>query len=348
MRLGLYIFASLVLIGIVGGLTYMVNPNFYLLEIMGKNFNFPIAVWFVLPMIVFFVVTLFHMFFYGVKNHLVLKKWKKDTATLEDSFYFSLVGEPREKKYTIDEMGALAALLGKSSIVAHDAVEGLSPKLSRIVNIIQKIKNGDYVDLKELKMSKVFSLGNPILTQNRLNRLNADEKFIEDVMRATSDYSKEVQEMALEMFANKEDFTKARKYVKVFDVNSFLVMLKRITHDDKLGLTNEILTDFVGTLDVKCEDFVTIASITKKYFKPDENLLLFKGYQEKNEKAQNAYLYLLFEYELMEQASRYLDEHHENDFIKFRALYALKKEHTRFKLEDIIDIKSICSDQRFY
>ncbi len=348
MKLGLYIFASLVLIGIVGGLAYTVNPNNYLLEVMGINFNFPVALWFILPMVLLFIVTLFHMFFYGLKNYFLLKKWHKDTSTLEDALYWSLINEPKEQKYSIDEMGASAALLGKSSLTLNDTVEGISPRLSRVVNIIQKIKNGEYVDLKELKMTKVFNPGNPILIQNRLNCLESDEKFVESVLRSASDYSEEVQKEALKVFAHKEDFVKARKYAKVFDVENFLVMLNRISHDNKLGLTTEILTEFVQVLDLKCEDFIAIAAITKKYFKPDENLILFREYQMKNEKAQNAYLYLLFEYELLDQVSKYLDEHDENDFMKFRALYTLKKEHSKFKLEDIIDINSICSEQRLY
>ncbi len=348
MRLGLYIFASLILIGIVAGLAYMVNPDFYLLEVMGIDFNFPIALWFVLPMMLLFVMTLMHMFFYGLKNYFLLKKWRKDAETLEDALYWSLVNEPKEQKYAIDEVSASAVLLSKASLVLNDTVEGLSPRLSRVVNIIQKIKNGEYVDLKELKMTKVFNQGNPILIQNRLNCLESDEKFVEGVMRATSDYSEAVQKEALETFARKADFMKARKYVKVFDVKNFLVMLNRISHDDKLGLTTDILTEFVDALHLKCEDFISIAMVTKKYFKPDENLLLFRSYQAKNEKAQNAYLYLLFEYELLEQVSKYLDEHDEHDFMKFRALYTLKREHSKFKLEDIIDIKSICSEQRFY
>ncbi|SFV53494.1 Arginine/ornithine antiporter ArcD [hydrothermal vent metagenome] len=348
MRLGLYIFVSLVFMGMVGGLAYMENPNFYLVEVMGINFNFPIALWFVLPMVLFFIMTVSHMFFYGLKNYFLLKKWRKDTVALENALYWSLVNEPKDQKYAINEVRSSAVLLAKSTLVLNDTVEGLSPRLSRVVNIIQKIKNGEYVDLKELKMTKVFNAGNPILIQNRLNRLESDNKFVEDVMRAASDYSEMVQKEALEIFSRKEDFVKARKYVKVFDVKNFLVMLQRVQYDERLGLTPEIVSEFVDVLDLKCEDFITIASITKKYFKPDENLLLFKAYQDKNEKAQNAYLYLLFEYELLDQVLKYLEEHDENDFMKFRALYTLKQEHGKFKLEDIIDIKSICNEKRFY
>ena len=68
MRLGLYIFATLVLIGISGGLAYAVNADHYVIEAMGINFNFPVALWVVLPMIVLFLFTIGHMLFYGLKN----------------------------------------------------------------------------------------------------------------------------------------------------------------------------------------------------------------------------------------------------------------------------------------
>jgi hypothetical protein len=347
MRVALYIFATLALMGIVAAFTYTINPDYYAVELMGINFNFPMAAWLVAPMVLLFIFTLIHMFFYGLKNYFILKKWQKDTSTLEDALYWSLVNEPKEQKYGIDTVGSSAVLLGKSSLSVTDNVEGLSPRLSRVVNLIQKIKNGEYVDFKEEKMAKVFNAGNPILIQNRLNRLENDEKFIEDVMKSTSEYSPAVQAEALRAFANKVDFVKARKYAKVFDTESFFVILNRVTAEDNLELSPEILTDFVEALDIGCQDFINIASVTKKYFNPEENLTLFRTYQLNNPKAQNAYLYLLFEYELLEQVALYLQEQEESEFIKFRAWYTLKQEHNNpYRLKDIIDIDSICNETR--
>ena len=346
MRVGLYIFAALVLIMIVGGLAYSVNPEYYRVEMV--NISLPIAAWIVLPMLLLFLFTLAHMLFYGIKNYFLLKRWHKDTNTLEDALYWSLVNEPKEQSYTIDEVGGAAVLLGKASIDVSDDVEGLTPRLARVVNIIRKIKNGEYIDLKEEKMSKVFKPGNPILIQNRLNCLESDDEFVEGVMKATSEYSEVVQQEALHIFAQKADFVKARKYAKVYDVKNFLAMLERITPHDKLELTIEILAEFVEALELKCEDYIKVALITKKYFRPEENLNLFRDYQKEDERAQNAYLYLLFEYELLEQASNYLDEQEADEFVKFRALNTLKKEHNKYKLEDIMDIDSICNETKFY
>lgn len=343
MKLGLFMFAALVLIATVSAFTYAMNPDYYTMEIAGINLNFPVAFWITLPMFLILIFTMMHIFFYGLKHYFLLNKWKKDTSTLEDALYWSLVNEPKEQRYAIDELGSSARLLGKSSIIISDNVDGLSPRLSRVVNIIRKIKNGEYIDLKEEKMSKVFNPGNPILIQNRLNCMESDDKFVENVMKSSTEYSPEVQALALERFATKMNFIDARKYIKVFDIQNFLVMLKRINEDDNLELTSEILTEFVTELKLTCRDFIEVAVITKKYLRPEENLTLFRGYQSKNHKAQNAYLYLLFEYELIEQVGIYLEEQEANDFLKFRAFYELKKQNSKYRLEDIIDIYSVCS-----
>ncbi len=342
MRLGLYIFAALTLIGIVGALTYTVNPNNYLLEIMGINFNFPVAVWIVLPMVLLLIFTVIHMIFYSLKSYFKLKKWLRDADTLDDALYWSMVNEPKEQKYAIPEIASSALLLGQSKLEVVDSVEGLSPRLSKVWNIINKIKNGEYVDLKENKMAKVFSEGNPLLIQNRLNRLLSDDKFVEDVMKSSTSYSDPVRVKALEIFAAKETFFKARKYAKTFDVKNLFVMLERLNKEEDMELTTEILDDFVDALKLTCNDYTKIAHITKKQFSPTENLALFKKYQSENAKAQHAYLYLLFEYELMDEVGAYLEECDEHEFIRARALYELKKSNKNYKIDDLVDINKIC------
>jgi hypothetical protein len=342
MRLGLYIFAALTLMGIVGVVTYMHNPNNYLIEVMGINLNFPIYVWVLLPMVILLVFTVIHMIFYSLKSYFKLKKWHRDADTLDDALYWSMVNEPKEQKYAIPEIASSAVLLGQAKVEMIDRVEGLSPRLSKVLNLLNKIKNGEYVDLKEHKMAKVFSEGNPLLIQNRLNRLSSDDKFVEEIMKSSSSYSNPVREKALELFASKETFFKARKYAKTFDTKNLFVMLERLNTEEDMEITSEILDDFVSALKLTCNDYTKIAYITKKHFSPAENLALFKKYQIENPKAQHAYLYLLFEYELMDEVGTYLEEHDESEFIKARALYALKKSNENYKIEDLIDINSVC------
>jgi hypothetical protein len=191
-------------------------------------------------------------------------------------------------------------------------------------------------------MGNILNEGNPILIKNRLNRLKTDDKFVEDVVKSPELFSDTVSSKALNIFANQTDFAKAIKYVKSFDVDSFFILLNRVNEDDNLELNAQNLEEFISNIKFGCSDFVRIANITKRYLNPTENLALFKKYQKDNPKAQNAYLYLLFEYELIDEVERYLDEQEEREFIKFRALLDLKKSNKNYNLDDLIDFKSIC------
>ncbi len=344
MRIGLYIFVALVLGAIIGGSVYTINDGNYLVEVMGIQLNFPVAVWVILPMLLLLIFTAFHMMFYSLKGYFRLKKWEKDAVALEDALYWSLLNEPKEQKYTREQIKSAAVILSKASLEIHDSIDGLNSRLSKVVHLLSKIKNGEYVDLKEHKLAKVLTAGNPYLIQNRLNRLEVDESFVEEVIRSSTQYSKEVQAKALEIFATTASFEKARKYAKVFDAKNFHLMLNRVAMgEEDLELTGEVIDSFVEVLKLGCADFVSIAMVTKKEFSPDQNLALFRRYQNQNPKAQNAYLYLLFEYELLDNVSAYLDEQGEEEFVKFRALYELKKTHkTKFNLEDLIDMDSLC------
>jgi hypothetical protein len=342
MKIGLYSFAALALMGIIVVFTYTINSGNYIVEVMGINFNLPIAGWIVLPMFILFVFTLIHMVFYGLKGYFLLKKWQKDAGTLEDALYWSLIGEPKEQKFSTEALSGSASVLSRAVMGVSDMPEGLTPRLTRVIGMIQKIKNGEYIDLKEEKMSKAFHIDNPISIQNRLNRLDIDEKFVEEVLRSASEHPLEVRAKALRLFSTTQRFEKARKYVKVFNTEHFLMMLERISTDNRLELTPAILTEFVTVLKPNCKDFVRIASVCKKYFTPDESLALFKAFRAEYENAESAYLYLLFEYELLNEVALFLDEQGEEEFVKFRVLHTLKKQHHKYKFEDIIDIQSIC------
>jgi ABC-type multidrug transport system fused ATPase/permease subunit len=114
MRLALYIFVTFALMAVIAAFTYTINPDHYVIELMGITFSFPVALWIVLPMLLLFLFTLLHMFIYGLKNYFILKKWQKDAGTLEDALYWSLINEPKEQKYGIDAFRGSALLLGKA------------------------------------------------------------------------------------------------------------------------------------------------------------------------------------------------------------------------------------------
>jgi len=344
MRLGLYIIASIILMATVGVFVYMIEPGNYSYNELGFPLEFPIAVWVVVPMFVLMLASLLHMLFYGTKNFFKFKKWENDTNTLDDAIYWALLNEPKAHKFNLPQLKQTASLLSVSNITVSGSIDEASEKLQEALNTISSIKKGEYVDLKAKKLSKLLSSENPLVKQNILNRLESDEGFAEDVIQDTNSYDKSLFKVALRKYVATATFTKAQKHVDVFDKESLIILLERVTLENDLGLTKDILDKFIIALEptLECGDYLMMSTIMMKQLSPDENLMVWKEYQYKYAKSEIAYLYLLFEYEMIDKAGEYLDEQGKDEFKRFRALYDLKKEHKKYKITDLMNIRHIC------
>lgn len=344
MRLGLYIIASIILMAIVGIFVYTINPGNYSYNELGFPIDIPVAAWIVIPMFLLMLASVVHMMFYGTKNFFKFKKWEKDTNTLDDALYWSLLHEPKAHKFNLPQLKKTASLLSVANVKVDGAVDDISEKLRGALSLISEIERGEYVDLKSKKLAKVLSKDNPLVKKNLVNRLEKDETFAEEVLQAKESYDASIYALALNKFANTTNFYKARKYSKIFDKEAFLTLLGRVTREDDLGLTKNILDEFIVALESKleCSDYLIISTITMKQLSPDENLALWREYEGKYTKAEIAYLHLLFEYEMIDKAGEYLAEHGIEEFKRFRALYDLKKEHKKYKITDLMNIRHIC------
>ncbi|MEA3419552.1 MAG: hypothetical protein U9Q90_09160 [Campylobacterota bacterium] len=344
MRIGLYFFSALILTGMIGAYIHTLHFGNHVQKILGIDVNLPVAVWFILPMLILLFFTLLHMMYYSLKNFFTKKKWKKDAETLNDAFYWSLLKEPKEHKYLTKEIRSSAKLLGKSTIDVTGSVEGISENFSDILALIKDIERGEYIDLKERGLAKKLSKDNPIYIQNALNRLDVDPKFVEEVLQSNESYSNESIQKALGLFASQETFFKAKKYVKLFDVDNFFVMLERAVGGEDIGMNEEMIRFFIAELPFGCLEYMRLARLTVKKFSPDMNLAMFKELSKNDDHASQAYLYLLFEYEMLDAIHDYLEEHGEGELIRFRALYTLKKANSKYNVNGLINSFAVCNE----
>lgn len=344
MKIGLYTIFSLILIVIIGVFVHFVDPSRSVQKILGIEFNLPISIWYILPMLTLLFFTLLHMIFYKVGNYFSHKKFTRDVEALNDGLYWSLLQEPKEQKFMTREIGDGAKILGKSTINVTAPIDGLSPKFNEILNLINTIKDGMYVDPKANPILKKLSRENPLNVRNTLNRLDADQKFAEEVLLGKEGYSAEILQKALGLFASRETLFKAKKYAKLFNIENFFVILKRGFAGEDVGMSEEMIKSFMAELpSFGCNEYMNLAQICIKKFSPDSNLAMFKEFQKKDEDASSSYLYLLFEYEMMEAIEEYLEDHDEGELIRFRALYTLKKMNNKYNANELIGVNTACN-----
>ncbi|MBN2768872.1 MAG: hypothetical protein JXQ68_07180 [Campylobacterales bacterium] len=342
MRIGLYLFAAITLTIFIGVIAYFINPANYMVSAFGLNLNLPVAIWIILPMSILLVFSALHILYYGTKNFFKLRAWRKDMQTLEDGLYWSILQEPKGERYTTQEMQDGASFLSEAKVLVSRESEIKNEKIKEAAEIVNKIMDGEYVDLKNI--SKRISKENPINVQNMLNRLNSDSKFITIVLKDNAEYPKDIVSEAVDRFVEDADFSTAIKYINLLSKEHFYTMLARMDDGETLGLDAEIAKKFIEALGFECVDYIMLAAAISKSWQPDSALSFFNGLRKEDEKPESGYLYLLFVYEMLSEVKDFFEANPENEFKKFKMFYALKQTGTGYKISELLDISTLCDE----
>ena len=344
MKVGLYIVSALLFIIATSVAVYMINPGTFSFEAFGINLpKLPIAVWVAIPVALLAIFSVLHMLYYGTKVFFANKKWKADAKRVEDAIYWSLIKEPTGVNFVHDELKKSASLLSKSTLDVKDLDSlDITEKLRDAATVINKIKAGEYVDLKKVKFAKHLSDNNEIELKNELNHIKVDPAYALKIIDFRDKYSNDIVQAALDKAVETQDFFTLKKYAKDIGKDRFFKLLSRVNKEDNLGFSLDMLKSFVSNYNLNCKDYYKLAEVSVDKFDPDENLETFKEFSSKDEDALAGYFFLLFKYEMLDRAKDILDEHSEDEYKAYRALYALKKSKHNFKLPDIINVDNAC------
>jgi len=148
---------------------------------------------------------------------------------------------------------------------------------------------------------------------------------------------------ALDVLVSKESLFKMRKFASMLNGTYLNQVLDRADAGEDVGLTEDNVDFLSQNIELACTEYMRLARSTIKQLTPDENLTLFKKLANEKESAQNAYLYLLFQYEMLDEVKAYLEESEEDEFKPFRALYILKKGKYNYRVSDIISSANVCN-----
>ncbi len=344
MKAGLYILSAVLFIIAVVVAVYMINPGYYSFEILGKKLpNLPVAVWVAIPVALLAIFSFLHILFYGAKAYFGIKKWKGDAKKVEDAVFWSLIKEPQDVHFTNEILKKSAGILSKSYIEPLTLEDlHLSERIKSSAKIVQKIKNGEYIDLKKEKIGKYLTQNNPLLIQNEKNHINADPKYALKILDFKEKYPQELVSLALDKLVATQDIFTLKKYALDIRKERFLTFLERLKDEKKSDIPFDLIQSFIKLYNFNCKEYIKLAQFFLEKFDPDSNLSYFAQIIKSDDDALPAYLYLLFRYEMLDKVKEILDEHNENELKAFKALYLLKKHKYNFKLSDFINEENSC------
>jgi len=333
MHLKRYTFFSILLIAIIGVAVYSQIETKYTFDILGIPITLPVAVWIIIPMILLYFASIFHMAYYSFKGYMKGKKYKKDYETIVKSLFNAILREPKIQNYKTAEFRNIGSVTDRSNILLtqynFDCKEDL---LRKAVQYVKDIERGEYIEIKEIKLSN----DNPIFIKNLENRIQEEPTYSGVILNRCKEFPKDLCKKALNKFLEYGDIAKIKDYSKIFDKESLFNLIDIAKKEERkleLNVADLIYIIQESKLDLNEKDFIELAKKASDLFMPDERLKLFELLKNSNEKAEAAYIYTLLDLEMIDKAKDELENSEESEFLNLKAFLELKECGRNYPLE---------------
>jgi hypothetical protein len=103
-------------------------------------------------------------------------------------------------------------------------------------------------------------------------------------------------------------------------------------NENGLNIENEVLFDLIQIVEITEDEYLCGSIILSKTMMPEERIDLFERLSNANDDATAAFIYTLYDLEVIEQANDLLDASPENEYPQFRAYRALKEANKHFSI----------------
>jgi hypothetical protein len=322
------VFGALLLI-VMGVGVYSYTGDYYAMSVAGVTIKLPVAVWVMLPAFLLYLMTIFHLLFYGTLNFTKLRTIKKDSERFVENAKKALLGKQLSgegyKSEAFKLPGAILPLLNidpKRS--AHHRV--YDDGIQDILEAKQRIKDGEVIDLSKFNLLS----DNALVLKNAENALAQDKTYATTILKKCDDKKLcQKAHLALAEFASLDEI---KKYEVEPTKELFYRLVDRINaKENPIEMSDEDIISYIGKLDFTKEDFIQLAKKLKQKLNPDRLILLFeKLAHEFPHEAGDGYLYLLFELQMVDTAREYLENSSEEEYPVFKYLLFLKDSKKNF------------------
>jgi len=336
MGLKKYILFAIIFIVAVGAYVYSFNGDTYTLTFFGVPLSLKIALWTVLPTAILAVASVLHMVFYSFKNYLTQRNLQKDYKTYLQYVKYHMLGDRKNMNFTTKWYDLPAKVLKHFKFDAtKDAGDINDEELKEVIDTLKKIESGEFVSLKKYKLPK----DNYFVKKNILNKLFKDKKESEQILKNCEDKNDDICQKAFEVYSTYASYSDINKQGFEIKKELFDKLMQRFEDkDDEFKFSVDELKELLKKFDFNKSDYLVYAKKLKTLLNPEAVLSIFETLSNEKEEALQAYLYLLFEFQMIDKARELLLSIHSSECEKFKYILELKDCGKNFDIDIFFDL----------
>lgn len=292
-----------------------------------------IAIWVLVPLVILYIASVFHMSFYSMLGSFKLRRYEKDYDKVIDAIVDAYLSKAeRNHTFKTPRYQLLGGLLDNTTLFLKGEVSPTTDndKINDVIKAVDAIKSGEVVELKPYNLK----IENPLVVQNERNRYKKGDVSSEDILSHSNKYAKELCEEVYADFVKTRSINSIEKYKEFLTKDSLLAILSRINADENnIEISNELIISLMNDLDLGMGDYIDISIAVSQGMIPEQRMKLFEILSSEKEEAMDAYLYTLYDLEMLAPANDILDISQSDEYQNFKAYRALKECNKHFSIK---------------
>lgn len=331
-----YTIMTLIFIVLTGWYVYaFVTQNSTGLDFFGIPLpSISIAIWVIIPTIILYLASVGHMSFYSFLSNLKSRKDSKDYDKTIEAIADAYLGKKdRKHAFKTPKYELLGSLIDNTTLFPSDTLisEVKNEKISNVLKLIEEIKQGNVVELKKFALEP----DNALVIQNDRNKYKNGELSAEEILKNSSKYNETLCKEAFVEFSEVVSFAAIQQYKEFLTKDLFFKILNRVGAKEKnLEVSNDGIIEICEDFELSKEDYLKVSKILSNGMAPEQRIKLFETLSETDDEAMDAYLFTLFDLEMLAPAEEILQNSQADEFLNFKAYCALKecKKHYNINL----------------
>ncbi len=323
-----YTVGASMLIALVGWYVYVyISQDSTSFDLFGVPLpTWPIAIWIVIPLILLYLASVFHMAFYSVLSSIKLRKYDKDYDKVIDAIADAYLAKAeRNNVYKTPRYKLLGSIIDSTTLFPTQALRAntQNDRLDAVINLIDDIRKGEVVDLKKYDLKN----SNSLVIQNDKNRYKKGDLSAENILKYSSRYDSSLVKEAFSDFVKTASISAIKDNKEFLTKESLFVILNRINaQENGIKLENEELLELLDVLKLDTKELIELSVVlASSGVMPEQRMKLFETLSEKREDAVEAYLFTLFDLEMITHADEILANSQKDEYENFKAYSALKE-----------------------
>lgn len=335
MRLRNLVILWIVLSLAVGLYTYIHTQEFYTLPFgLGDTtfeLSLPIAFWVVVPLALFFVVVCVAIFVAKIKNNIRARGLKNDYITIAEQICSQATHAASTFSYKTEEMEKISRILQRFDLTPEpNSIPSGVEKIDSFLNAYKSLSEGEVVDIRRLGIAN----DSPLVLLEKKNRLSKDDAYASDVLKRNTETAeiKKIAFLALLENINTHD-SDIRRFLDRVELDTDIARaLLRVVVEQKITFNAQEVIAWIEKATHTSAEILAFTIKLKKILTPDSWLRFAEELADKQECAEETYLYVLADLEMISSLNDRLKHHAPNEFIHIRAFADLRDSGKNYPL----------------